>query len=157
MSNWETAPDTIVLDFLSAAGTPINLFELDSSFIHALGLTPAFRGNKPFRVAIQKKQSKAGNAYYEYWQNGVPLPDGLMTLLKVEGVVIPMGKTHPSKSNNYPTKEGVATIRVGNDSYEVTAYLTEGKQPYYVKIIAHRRSSATTRTGQVKPRGGTIL
>lgn len=157
MSNWETAPDNIVLDFLTAAGTPINLFDLDSSFINALGLSPVLGGSKPFRIAIQKKQSKAGNAYYEYWQNGVPLPDGLMTFLRVEGVVIPMGKTHPSKSNNYPTREGSATISVGNDSYEVTAYLTEGKQPYYVRIIAHKKSSATNRATQVKPRGGTIL
>jgi hypothetical protein len=104
------------------------------------------------------KESKAGNAYYEYSQTGVPLPDGLSTYLRLEKVVIPMGRIRPSQAG-HPTREGLAEIVVGAAVYKVTAYLTEGNQPFYVKVIAHKkpRSPQTKPKSRVAPRGGRII
>lgn len=157
MGDWESAPKNIIVEFLNAAGSPINIKDLGTQFIVGLGLEESSIINKPFRIGIDKKLSKAGNAYYDYWQNGVPLPDGLATNFRVQGMPITFGKVRPSKSNGYPTREGHANIVIDGDTYEITAYLTESKHPFYVKIIAHKISSVKLGKPQIKPAGGTIL
>ncbi len=82
-----------------------------------------------------------------------------MTFIRVEGAVVPMGKTHPSKKG-YPTREGVANVIVGGVVYKVTAYITEGKSPFYVKVVAHKKPEASgegLKKAQKKPRGGSII
>ena len=152
------APETIAVDFISANGEPIELIDLGPDFLTANGIE-ASEAKRPFRVAIQKKESKAGNAFYDYSQNSISFPNGLTTLIRVEGTIVPMGKTRPSKKG-YPTREGVADVIVGGVVYKVTAYLTEGKTPFYVKIIAHKKPEASgegLKKAQKMPRGGTII
>ena len=112
----------------------------------------------PFRVAIEKRRSHAGNAFYDYAQNAVPFPDGLATWLRLEGGVIPFGNIRPSKKG-YPTREGTANLVIGGTLYVVTAFLTESKDPYWVKVVAHKvpDRSANIRKAQAAPRGGRIL
>jgi len=119
---------------------------------------PPSRYTAPLQVQVEKKESKAGNGYYDYSQNGVPLPDGLNTFLKLEGTVIPMGKARPSK-NGYPTREGQAHVLLGSVVYKVTAYLTEGKDPYWVKVVAHKLPNSTEniKKAQTAPRGGKLI
>lgn len=158
MATYSGQPEQIVIDFLSSSGTPIRLLDLGADFLSGQNIIEKRQAERPFRIAIEKKQSKAGNAYYEYAQNALPLPDGLSTLIKVEGVVVPMGRIHPSK-NGYPTREGVAQIMVGNVVYKLTAYLTEAKEPFYIKVIAHKMpdSQGNIVKARSAPRGGQII
>jgi hypothetical protein len=152
MGNWNTAPDSLLVEFLTSAGSAIYNKDFNQTFINDLALDPS----KTFRVAISKKQSKTGNAYYDYWQNAIPFPDGLETNLRVQGALIDMGKMRPSV-NGHPTREGKITIKIEEDTYEVTVYLTEGKHPYYVKIIAHKMSSIRLGKPTLKPSGGSFV
>ena len=158
MATFSGQPEQIVIDFLSSSGTPVRLLDLGADFLSGQNIIEKRQAERPFRIAIAKKQSKAGNAFYEYAQNALPLPDGLSTLIKVEGVVVPMGRIHPSK-NGYPTREGVAQIMVGNVVYKLTAYLTEGKEPFYIKVIAHKMPDSQGNIGKARsaPRGGQII
>jgi hypothetical protein len=153
------APSHLTLDFLDADLQPICLQDLGSSFLDAAGLdTSASALRKPFRIAIERKFSQAGNAYYDYTQTGIPLPDGLRTYLRLERVVIPMGRIRPSQAG-HPTREGLSEIVVGGSIYKVTAYITEGKQPFYVKVIAHKKpkSSPPKPRSRIAPRGGKLI
>jgi hypothetical protein len=150
------APDKITVEFLRANGEPVHLGDLGSSFMAANGV-PSTNAVLPFRVGIQKKMSKADNAYYDYSQNGVSLPDGLATFVRVAGTIVPMGRTRPSK-NNYPTREGEAQATIGGLIYTVTVYITESSSPFYVKIVAHKTPdrAANVKKAQLAPRGGEI-
>ena len=88
----------------------------------------------------------------------MPLADGLATVIKIENAIIPMGRTRPS-NKGYPTREGIAQIMVGSVRYKVTAYITEGKSPFYVKVIAHKMPDGTAnlKKAQSTPQGGTII
>ena len=158
MSAYSDAPDQIVVDFLGSNGTPLRLLDLGAEFLSSINVIDRRQAERPFRVAVEKKRSKAGNAYYEYSQNSIPLPDGLSTLVRVEGVVIPMGRIHPS-NNGYPTREGITQIMVGSVLYKITAYITEGKNPYYAKVIAHKMPDSQAALGKARsaPRGGQII
>jgi hypothetical protein len=137
------AQEFVVVDFLREDVSPVTQGDLGIPFLQLLGITSIDNG-KPFKVAVEKKLSKAENAYYEFSQTRIPFPDGLNTFLRIEGVVIPMGKVHPSKTSKNPTREGDALIVIGNQLYTVTAYLTETKSGYYVKLIAHIKSFSKT-------------
>ena len=143
MIDSDKVPEFVVVDFFREDVTPVTQGDLGITFLQLLGITSIDNG-KPFKVAVEKKLSKAKNAYYEFSQTRIPFPDGLDTLLRIEGVVIPMGKVHPSKTSRNPTREGEALIVIGNQLYAVTAYLTETKAGYYIKLIAHIKSSSKT-------------
>ncbi len=148
---------SVVLEFFRSDGDPVNLIDLGADFLSAQKIDPANAG-RPFRVGIEAKTSKAGNVYYEYSQNGVPLPDGLNSFLKVNGALVALGGAKPSQKGN-PTREGAGTMLLGGIVYDVTAYLTETKSGYYVKVIAHKQPdrAKNIEKAQRAPRGGAIL
>ncbi|MEK7466241.1 MAG: hypothetical protein AAB074_02400 [Planctomycetota bacterium] len=157
MPKQSAAPESITVEFLRADGSPVRLVDLGTAFLTSTGLASS-NIQRPFRVAVEIKESKAGNAFYDYAQNGVPLPDGLATFIRIEGAIIPMSKTRPSQKG-YPTREGQTDIIVGGLVYKVTAYLTEGRSPYWIKVLAHKKpdTSANIAKAQIAPRGGRIL
>ena len=150
-------PDTVRLEFLNSNGEAVRLIDLGSQFLDQMQIPPS-RFSAPLQIQIEKKESKAHNQYYDYSQNGLPLPDGLQTFLKIEGSVIPMGKAHPSK-NGYPTRGGHAHVLLGATVYKVTAYITEGKNPFWIKVLAHvlPNNSENIKKAQIAPRGGHIV
>jgi hypothetical protein len=153
------APETITLEFLDTSLNPVLLMDLGAEFLNS-NQTDSSGANRPFRVAIDRKKSKAGNSFYEFSQNGVPLPDGLNTFLKLEGAVIPMGRIHASQKSKNPTREGNAEIVVGDLVYKVTAHLTEGKSPFYIRLVAHKKPNASAKNlvkARQKPRGGKLI
>lgn len=105
MSKTPRAPETILVELLRSSGDALRLLDLGTAFLSANGMD-AREADRPFRVAVSRKLSGAGNAYYDYSQNAVPLPDGLATYVRVEGAIVPMGKTRPSHKG-YPTREGI--------------------------------------------------
>lgn len=157
MGKTDRAPDHVTVEFLQAGGGPVRLADLGPEFMAANGILPG-KAASAFRVAVEKKQSKAGNAFYDYAQNGVPLPDGLSTFVRVEGTIVPMGRTRPSQKG-YPTREGNAQVIVGGVVYTLTAYLTEGRTPFYIKVHAHKTPDrgANITKAQRAPRGGRIV
>jgi hypothetical protein len=166
-------PDRIIVEFLQANGDAVPLADLGPEFIAANGIAPS-KAALPFRVQVERQIGQAGSAFYEYAQNGVPLPDGLATLMRVAGTIVPMGPTKrrqdvlarlpepgPSESG-YPTKEGEAqAVKVGGVAYTATVYLVESATPFYIKIIAHEalpeRGEITARRAPLTPRGGRII
>jgi len=151
-----SAPEKITVEFLNAQGEPLKISDLGSDFMTTNGLDEA-HADQDFKIGIVKRDSKAGNAFYDYSQNGVPLPDGLSTFIKVEGTIVPLGRVRPSK-NGYPTREGTTQAIIGKVLYKVTVYLTEAKTPYYIKVIAHKKPESTgIRKAQRTPRGGKII
>lgn len=157
MGNQSTAPSQILVEFIRASGEEVRLIDLGTAFSSTFNVGQN-NPNKPFRIAVTRRSSKAGNAFYDYAQNGVPLPDGLATYIRVEGAIVPMGKIRPSQKG-YPTREGTTQIIVGGVVYKVTAYLTESRNPYFVKVIAHKQPNgeANVKRAQNAPRGGTII
>ena len=157
MRSNDNSPEQIVIEFLNAAGQQIRLIDLGTEFLEANGVDQS-RYNQPFRIGIHKKISKAGNAFYEYSQNGVPLPDGFLIFIKIEGSIIPFGKVHPSQ-NGYPTKEGCIEIPIAGVLYKVKAYITQGRSPYFVKVIAHKKPDnvGNISKAQKTPRGGSMI
>ena len=154
MSDWLLAPDYVVVDLLNADASPVTHGDLNPEFLQSLGINHVIP-DKPFRVAVDKKMSKAGNAYYEYTQNHIPLPNGLQSFVRIEGVVIAMGKIKPSKTSKNPTREGEAIIVIGSQLYDVTAYLTETKSGFYVKVISYIKKSPGTSSSAPKTQKGT--
>jgi hypothetical protein len=150
------APDKITVEFLQASGEPVRLGDLGPVFLAVNNISSA-DPSKPFKVGIQQKTSQKGNAFYSYQQNGIPLPDGLNTFVRVEGGIVPMGRTRPSQAG-YPTREGSAQVIIGETVYSVTVFLTEGKTPFFVKIHAQKTPdrSANVKKAQQSPRGGKI-
>jgi hypothetical protein len=152
------APDAISIEFVTAQGRPIQLCDLEPDFLRSNGISPQ-NADRPFRVLAERKTSKAGNAFYDYSQNGVPLPDGLSSSLNVEKVALSFGEIRPSKKG-YPTREGSAEIEIGGIPYKVTAYITEAKNPYYIKVHAQKKPESATRepiANSRAPRGGRIV
>ena len=130
-------PLAIKLEFLNANLGSVHIIDLGWSFLESAGISSAEAG-RPLIVAIDRKTSIKDNYFYEYEQKDLPLPDGLNTYLRLEGVIIPMGRIRPSKKGN-PTREGSAEIVVGGSVYKVTAYITEDSTPFFVKVIAHKK------------------
>lgn len=157
MGNQKNAPEQIIVEFIRASGEEVRLIDLGADFLSTYKIDPS-NPDKPFRIAAIKKSSKAGNAFYDYSQNSLPLPDGLATFIRVEGAIVPMGGIRPSQKG-YPTREGTTQIIVGGTVYKVTAYITESRSPYYVKIIAHKQPDrkANIVKAQNAPRGGIIV
>ncbi len=149
------APHYIMLEFMHPNGEPVLLADLGPAFMRAQAIVPG-DGRLSFRVAVEKRISRAGNAFYDYVQNAVPFPDGLLTVTKVEGVVVPMGQPHPSKAGN-PTRDGSVQVAIGGTPYTATVYLTESRSPFYVKLIAHKTPSSLGGMPTRAPRGGQIV
>ena len=158
MTTTNQAPETITLELLDPNLSPIQLLDLGREFLDASHID-AHKARRPFRVAIERKESKAGNSFYDYSQNAVPLPDGLNTYLRIEGAIIPMGRIHPSKTSKHPTREGTAEVVVGGVIYKVTAYLTEGKTPFYIKVFAAKKPNTTANMAKARqtPKGGRLI
>lgn len=54
-------PDFITIEFLDTSGSPVRLIDLGSAFLSANGIT-TIDPVSPFRIAVSKQKSKAGNA-----------------------------------------------------------------------------------------------
>lgn len=154
----ERAPESILAEFFNSSDDPVTLGHFDADFLKENGLETYDKG-RPFRISISKQISKAGNAFYDYVHFGIPLPEGLTTLVRIEGVFIPMNQKGVSKGGN-PFRSGKADIVIGGILYEARAYISKGKTPYYVKIHAHKKptfNADALKKGRHRPRGGQIV
>lgn len=143
----------LLLEFLRPDGSTVTLADLGLEFLEANGL-PMMNAVRPFRVEVEPRTSKKGNTYYSYEHAKVPLPDGLDTQLRVGGELLDFEAPRLSQSGNL-TREGRARITHGSLDYDVLAYLTEGKAPYWIKVHAQKApGKKPTKPGLV---GGRIV
>jgi len=146
-------PSTVVAEFFRSPGEPIFMRELGDQYLEEVDYPPSKRDN-PLRIAVEQNISKAGNIYYKYMQNGVPLPTGLDSLVKIEGVFIPLNRSGFS-DKQYPFREGNGEIFVGKKIYTAKVYISKTKSPFYIAIVAHKKPDGAHLLK--KPRGGVFL
>jgi hypothetical protein len=143
---------TIVVEFLTPAGEPLELSRLGPEFLEGQGI-PQAQWERPFRVEVVARTSKAGNVYFEYQQASIPLPDGLDTGLRVEGCLLDAQDMRKSESGN-PMRELRGQLSISGLSYTVTAFITQGHKPFWVKV--HAQKGAVRKPGAA-PQGGRIV
>lgn len=144
----------LLIEFLRRNGEPLHLADLGVDFLTTLGI-PMAQAHRPFRVEAEPKTSKAGNTYYDYAQRLIPLPDGLETRLRVGGVEVSFDPERVSQSGN-PTREGRTIVMIDGIQYEVTAYISRTRQPFWVKVHAHK-AAGRKRDGGPLISGGRIV
>ncbi|MDV6376319.1 hypothetical protein [Deinococcus arenicola] len=111
----DAAPQNIQLEFLHPNGQAVIFRELGEDFIKANNMDLSWLDG-PVRVAIAGKPSQAGNTFYEFSVTGLSLPDGLQTLLRIEGNLLPFEKELKSKSGN-PTRKARTEVIIGGHLY----------------------------------------
>lgn len=151
------APDAIILQFFKATGQPVMLAELGEQFLRENNVEPPPTARQ-FQIAVERKTSRAQNPYFDYSQTAIPLPDGLDTQLRVEGIKVPMGEVRPSKKGN-PTREGYLELSLGDAIFKITAYLTKTRSGYFAKLtgVQERGSrSSTPANDYTGARGGRL-
>lgn len=153
MADGPSDSSTIMLEFLRRDRSALVLNDLGVEFLTANGI-PMAQWERPFRIEIEARRSKAGNVFFEYQQASVPLPDGLDTELRVEGRLLEPADVKPSQSG-HPTRRFTASIQISGLEYAVTAFVTEGKKPYWIKVHA-QKGAAGKRAPAGAPEGGRI-
>lgn len=127
---------TILIEFLRADGGALRLSDLGGDCLSKLGVA-LVHAQRPFRVEAEPKQSKAGNVYFDYQQGSLPLPDGFRTRLVVGGVELAFAPERVSKAGN-PVREGKSVVTVDGRPYDATAFLTKGRDGFWVSVHAHK-------------------
>ncbi|MBB5362241.1 hypothetical protein [Deinococcus humi] len=146
-----TAPQNIQLEFFHPSGQPVIFYEMGEEFVKANKIDQSWL-NGPVRVAIAGRLSQAGNTFYDFSMTGLSLPDGIQTLLRVEGNLLPFSEQLKSKAGN-PTRKSRAEVIIGGQIYIVQGHLTVGKSGHYIKVVAHKKPS----TPVPRPRGGVFF
>jgi len=146
---FEDVPDTLLLEFGSPTETPILYRELGDDWLDKEGIPSPMR-QRPLRVAIEKKWSQAGNPFFSFEQTSLPLPDGLMTRLWLDNEEIPFGAVGKSKRRGNPQRSASFERELGGIAYDFTAFLTEGRSGYYVKLHGNKRPGGRSKTTAVK-------
>ena len=157
--NFLSAPEEIILEVLDSGGCNLTYSDLGPEFCEDFGLKARAK-KKPFKISMSKKCSKSGgNAYYEYSQQSVPLPDGLSTLLRVNGFLIPMGKQAKSKTGGYLQRMGNIELDLDGEEYRVTAYITKSKSPFYINLAVIKKPNTKNNKNKVirAPKGGSLI
>ncbi len=135
----KTAPmeSTLRITLHTPSGRPIPCEDLGLDFMQANGLEG--HPNEPFNVTVNAQTSKAGNAYYAWDLNGIPLPDGLITQIQVNGVALTEGLVGESKKGN-PMRKDTGNIHVSDIPYLVSSHIVKTRKGYWVKVVAHKTS-----------------
>jgi hypothetical protein len=144
---------TILVEFVAPDGTAVTLNDLGVEFLEAHGI-PMAQWERPFRIEVEARRSKAGNVFFEYQQASVPLPHGLDTRLRVEGRELDPSEVRPSQSG-HPTRRLMGVTNVSGLPYTITAYVTQGKKPYWIKVHA-QKGARTPQSDVGAPQGGRI-
>lgn len=142
----------IVVEFLTSDGSCVELSRLGPEFLEGQGI-PQAQWERPFRVEVMARKSKAGNVYFEYQQACIPLPDGLETKLRIEGCVLEPQSVRSSGSGN-PTREFRGHLSISGVPYAATAFITRGRKPFWVKV--HVQKGGFRKVGSA-PQGGRIV
>lgn len=146
--------ESILVEFMNENLQPVALKELGASFLINNNIEEA-KYEAPFRVKVQKTESKSGNPYYAYEHHSVPLPTGLDTNVKVENVYIPLINEKSKQGNQMKT--GKADIIMNGEIYTVKVYISKTTNPYFINIVAHKKPQKAKKPLDLRPKGGSIF
>lgn len=143
-----------VVAFAHASGTPVLIGELDADFLAKASLGPS-SWERPLRVELEPKLSKRGNTFFDY-QQVLPLPDGLDTLIAVDGTRLSASAIHESKRGN-PTRSHTGVVSIAGKPYDVTCFVTASKGGWWVKVHAQVATTRKATTPAEVPKGGRLV
>lgn len=146
--------NSLLIEYLRPNRSPVKLADLGLDFISLMGL-PLANAGRPFRIQGEAKYSHTGIPYFEYEHSGLALPDGLDTVLQVNGCAVRMSHVYASHSGR-PTRYGKERILLHGEDYEVFVLIAKGQRQYCVKVHARRRDTSTRPPGNVLS-GGRIV
>ncbi len=146
-------PGAPIVGFLHASGDPVVIGELDTDFLSKASLGPS-SWERPLRVELEPKLSKRGNTFFNYEQF-LPLPDGVDTVISVDGTRLALSEIRESQSGN-PTRSHTGTVTIANRAYDVTCSITIAKKGCWVKVHAQIASTRRDVPNEV-PKGGRLV
>lgn len=147
----------LYLEILNKSGIPIKYADLGEKFLEDNNLE-GLKINNDIKIRLDEQESKAGNIYYTFSQNGLPLPDGLDTIFKINDILLPLSPTKPSKKG-YHASACKKVINFNNVDYIADIYISKSMMPYYIKVHLHKKPDTTEaiRKAQMKPKGGSFI
>lgn len=154
MSDTDLPHAAPVIGFLHPHGSNVLIGELDSAFLSKTSLGPT-SWERPLKIELQPKLSKRGNVFFDY-QQVLPLPDCLETLLMVDQLTLDAAEIGKSQRGN-PTRRHTGTVDVSGTKYDVTAFITLTKKGCWVKVHAHIASSGRSNISAELPKGGRFV
>jgi hypothetical protein len=130
----------LLIEYLRPGRLPLRLADLGLDFISSMGL-PLANAGRPFRIQGEAASSHAGPPHYEYDHSMLPLPDGLATVLQVNGCVVNMSHEYASHLG-HPARFGKARIPLHGDDYDVFVLITQERRLYRVRVHARKHESS---------------
>jgi hypothetical protein len=143
-----------VVGFLHPRGSAVLIGELDADFLARASLGPS-SWERPLRVELEPKLSKRGNTFFDYEQV-LPLPDGLETVLSVDGTRLTASEIGESQRGN-PSRKHTGTVAIAGKNYEVTCFVAASKKGCWVKVHAQIASARRATAPAEAPKGGRLI
>lgn len=143
-----------IVSFVRNDGSPVLIGDLDADFLSKSSLGPS-SWERPLRVELEPKLSKRGNTFFNY-QQVLPLPDGLNTLIVVDGVQLMESEVYESQRGN-PTKSHTGMIAIAGKTYDITCYVTALKSGCWVKVHAQVSTNRKATSSREVPQGGRFV
>ena len=131
----------MTVEFQTPNGAPILGRDFGQQFLLENELTS--QAENPLVIRIDPQKSHAGNWFYSWDLNGVPLPDGFATSLVVNGEVLRPGVVGESKNGNAMRKDSGELVIAGT-RYAATVLIVRTKRPYWIKVHAHKVPNAAS-------------
>ena len=135
MPNYNEAPDHILVEFFRPTGEAVRLGELGDEFLFEVRASREVH-EMPFAFAMAKRENKAGNAFYRFQQDRIQLPDGLHTIFRVGGEIVPQGVLGTAPQTGNPKRESSITINLDDFGFIVKVYISKPPGRYYLSIDA---------------------
>lgn len=130
----------LLIEYLRPGGLPLRLADLGLDFISSMGL-PLANAGRPFRIQGEARSDHSGTPQYGYDHSLLPLPDGLATVLQVNGCVVRMSHEYASHLG-HPARFGKARLRLHGDDYDVFVLITQEQRLYRVRVHARKHESS---------------
>ncbi|MHB1195140.1 MAG: hypothetical protein ACYC6F_19120 [Longimicrobiales bacterium] len=103
------------------------------------------KADEPAEFPLVAAESKAGHTYYQWDLNGVPLPDGFATRIRVLGQDIQLSPVRESKNGNQMC-DGRGQVRIGTVPHVASVTLVKTRKPYWIKVLVHVRPGGARRS-----------
>ncbi|MGI8980889.1 MAG: topoisomerase DNA-binding C4 zinc finger domain-containing protein [Pirellulaceae bacterium] len=137
----------LLIEYLRPNGEPLRFVDLGTAFMESEKI-PLSNALRPVRDEADERLSKRGNVFFDFARCEFPLPDGLNTVLRIRGTTVSMNVERLSEAGN-PRREGKTFVVINDVNYEVAVFLTKGRNPFWVKVNAHKASrNATVNAGK---------
>jgi hypothetical protein len=126
-----TSKGRLTIKFESANGLPILNRDLGASFMEKYNLANVPR--EQFTVMVQGQERSKKNISFEWDLNGVPLPDGFMSVVVVNDVCLSPGPISESKNGNQMRKDE-GELEFNGVLHVASSLIVQTRRPFWVKV-----------------------